>query len=66
MITSLICAATIWINMTNLDWNDHDKKVYKRAVLVCGTDVRYSNTPCVKTFTKTNELSFQVLCGRKK
>lgn len=61
-----ICAATIWINLTKDPWNAHDKKIYKRAVQVCGTDVRYKDSPCVAKFIKKPERTYNVLCGGKK
>lgn len=60
-MTSLLCAATIWINLTNFDWNDHDKKIYKRARDVCYT--KYKDNPCVKKFIKSGKKSYRVLCG---
>ena len=63
---NLICAATILINMTNLPWNDHDKKIEKSAVHRCGTDVRYKDTPCLKKFVKKGERNYYAICGRSK
>ena len=66
-MTNLICIATIWINLTNLPWNDHDKKIYKSAVHTCKTNVRYKDdTPCVKSFTKSGFQMYRVICGRPK
>ena len=61
---SLVCAATIWINLTNSSWNDHDKKIYKRAKFVC--ENQYKNTPCVKKFIKSGKKMYRVICGYKK
>jgi hypothetical protein len=59
------CAATIWVNLSPYPWNAHDKKTYKRAQYVCGNDYRYKREfPCVKSFTKTDERDYQVICGR--
>ena len=61
--TSLLCAATIFINMSGFDWNMHDQKILKRAEYVCGNDKRYEGSTCVKFFTKTEKQVYRVLCG---
>lgn len=63
---SLVCAATLWINLTKEPWNDHDKKIYRRAQHVCSSDDRYKETPCVKKFIKSDIRTYRVLCGRSK
>ncbi len=60
---NLVCSVTILINLTTFDWNDHDKKVQKRAVQVCSTDVRYKESPCLKKFVKVGERDYYAICG---
>ncbi len=62
-MTLILCSATIWINLTLEPWNNHDRKVYKRAVFVCGNDPRYADTPCVGSLTKTEPKTYQVICS---
>jgi hypothetical protein len=63
---SLICAATIWVNMTTFPWNDNDKKAYNRAVYVCSSDEQYSETPCLARFVKKGERDYNAFCGEAK
>ena len=63
---SIICAATIWTNLTGFAWNQHDFKTFHNVQIRCSTDKRYKvDTPCVKTFTKSYEQGYRVICGRK-
>ena len=64
MILPIICATTIFLNTSGLDWNKHDTKIYKRAKHVCSTDKRYKDTnPCVKKFIKKEARVYNVICG---
>jgi hypothetical protein len=62
-MTSLICAATLWINLTNFEWNTHDKKIYNRAKSVCV--FKYKSNPCIKKFIKSDKRTYRVICGAK-
>lgn len=64
---NLICIASLWTNLTALPWNNHDFKTYHNVQQRCANDPRYKNdTPCVKTFTKTYEQGYRVVCGIKR
>lgn len=66
-MTLLVCAATVWINLSQEDWNNQDKKIYWRAKEVCSTNYRYKDThPCVAKFTKKAPRVYNVLCGQEK
>lgn len=62
----LLCAATLFINLTSDPWNAKDDKIYQRAKYVCSTDERYSHVPCVKSLTKHPNQHYSVICGVKK
>lgn len=62
MIT-VMCLATVLLNSSNFEFNEHDKKMVKRAKYVCANDERYTGTPCLVKFTKTQERSYQAICG---
>lgn len=65
-MVNLICIASIWTNLTAFPWNKHDFKTYHNVQHRCATDKRYkSDTPCVKTFTKSYEQGYRVICGAK-
>lgn len=61
-MNTLICATILMVNISNDPWNDHDKKILKRAKYVCSLE---KDTPCVKKFIKTEKLNFHVICGGK-
>jgi len=63
LTTALFCAATIFINTSGFDWNENDQKAINRATYVCGNDDRYEKFRCTKSFTKTEERVFRVICG---
>lgn len=66
-MTTLACAAVIWINLSKEAWNNHDRKIYQRAKVVCSTNYRYKDThPCVARFTKKEPRVYNVLCGPEK
>ena len=56
-----ICAATIWINLTSFDWNDHDKKIYNKIKRRCET--LYKDAPCLSRFVKSGKQMYRVYCG---
>jgi len=62
----LICAATILINLSSEPWDSKDSKIFKRAKYVCSNDFRYKNdTPCLKSFTKKDDMVYNCICGPK-
>ena len=66
MIFSLLLCASVFIssNQSIEPWNAHDMKILTRARFVCSNDGRYTDTPCVKSFVKTEVRAYRVVCGR--
>lgn len=60
----LICAATLMINLSGFEWNDHDDKIKKVAEARCPQ--LYVNSPCLSKFIKTGKQDYRVLCGKEK
>lgn len=65
-MTSLICAATIMINLTSHPWDSRDAKVIKRAKYVCKTYPKYIGNRCLSKFIKSKKRSYYVICGPKR
>ncbi len=63
LTATILCSASFFLNTSGIPWNDHDKKILKRAEFVCGNDARYTENPCVHTFTKTEAQVYRVICG---
>lgn len=60
---TMLCTATVWLNLTAFPWNNHDFKTFHNVQSRCSTDPRYIETPCVKSFTKSYEQGYRVICG---
>lgn len=58
---SIICAATIIINTSNLPWNKHDQQVFEDNQDFCL--LRTKNNKCVKKFAKIGDQEYNILYG---
>ena len=61
-MTLLVCAATIIVNNTK-SWTETDKRSLSYAKTRC--EQIYKDAPCLKKFTKKEELVYQAICGKK-
>lgn len=58
----LACLQPTLINKTNSPWDNNDKRVLERAAYVC--KVRYPSEPCLKTFIKKPNRTYNAICGQ--
>jgi len=59
---SLICAATILINLSGFPWNKNDMNVMKATKISCEKEYK----ECLKKFIKKGERNYNAICGGKK
>ena len=55
------CPVTIVENRTSV-WNEYDQETLDRATLRCKEI--YPDAPCLKKFTKKDELAYAAICGK--
>jgi hypothetical protein len=63
LVLGLSCPTPKIINTSGYAWNDFDQQTLNRAKKRCGQ--LYPKSPCVKKFFKTEEITYQVICGAK-
>lgn len=63
-MTSVICAATLLINMSSIPWTDKDIEIKKRAEKFC--EKNYKDAPCLTKFYKMEEGVYRAVCGKAK
>jgi hypothetical protein len=59
----LTCQKPQLINESEESWTKQDEWSIQRAIKVCATDERYSDTPCLKTFYKRAPQTYGAICG---
>jgi hypothetical protein len=61
------CVATILMNISGEQFgiDKRDIKSLMRATNVCSIDKRYSDTPCLKYFSKRESGVYWAICGEK-
>lgn len=57
-----MCPATLILNLTLL-WTKVDIEHLQTATARCKT--LYTDAPCLKKFTKVEELTYRAICGQK-
>ncbi len=60
MNPAFICLATVIINLTGT-WTPDDQKTLDRAQTRCAE--LYPDSPCLKKFSKQEELMYRAICG---
>lgn len=63
LVLFLTCQKPQLINESTEAWTKQDEWSIKRAVKVCATDERYSDTPCLKVFYKRAPQTYGAICG---
>ena len=56
------CPKTKIVNTSGYKWNNFDATTLNISKRRCGE--LYSQSPCVKTFTKWGERDYRVICGK--
>ena len=56
----ITCVVTVILNLTAV-WTPDDQVTLDRAKQRCATI--YPDAPCLKKFTKTEELTYRAICG---
>lgn len=58
LAATLACTPPTLINKSSEEWNNHDKKILKRAIIVC--EKQYNS--CLGVFIKKETKNYHVLC----
>jgi hypothetical protein len=59
-----VCAMIVFINCTNIEWNQHDFNTVQAARQQC--PIKFENSPCVSKFIKYRERGYGIVCGPAK
>lgn len=63
LLLTLACPKTTIIDLTHTKWLKVDQDALTRASSQC--KVYYREAPCLKTFIKKEEQTYQAICGTK-